>query len=234
MKNVLILGLVSIFTFSIQAQSLEKRTVGEYDEISVSGWFDVELVEGKEGQITLTGKASQLKHIESEVVNGDLKIEWGKRTNINPFYSFSKITITIPVESIHGVSLSGSGSISGSTTLSAERFAANLSGSGEIDLNVNANSLNSRISGSGNIIFHGQAENHDAEISGSGKIKAYDLETDIVVATISGSANVNVKANKEIRARISGSGDVNYIGSPDKIDSKVSGSGSVTKRKRSS
>lgn len=234
MKNALLLGLVSILSFSIQSQSLEKRTVGEYDEISVSGWFDVELVEGNEGQITLTGRASQLKHIDSEVVNGNLKIEWAKRSNLNPFYSFSKITITIPVENIHAVSLSGSGSISGSTTLVAERFATNLSGSGEIDLNVNANSLNSRISGSGNIILHGQAENHNTEISGSGKIKAYDMETDMVDATISGSANVNVKANKEIRARISGSGDVNYIGSPDKIDSKVSGSGSVTKRKRSS
>jgi translation initiation factor IF-1 len=233
MKNVLILGLVSIFTFSVQAQSLEKRMVGEYAEISISGWFDVKLVEGKEGQITLRGKANQLKHIDSEVVNGKLRIEWAKRSNLNPFFSFSKIIITIPVENIHTASLSGSGSISGNTTLTTERFATNLSGSGEIDLSVNTNSLNSRISGSGDIILHGQAENHNTEISGSGKIRAYDLETDVVVATISGSANVNVKANKEIQARISGSGDVNYIGSPDKIDSKVSGSGSITKRKRS-
>lgn len=234
MKNVLVLGLVWLLTFFAEAQDLEKRTVGEYDEISISGWFDVVLVEGQEGQITITGRASQLKHIDSEVVNGNLKIEWTKRSHLNPFYSLSKITISIPVESVHSVSLSGSGSILGSTALTTERFAANLSGSGEIDLNIIVNSLNSRISGSGNIILHGQAKNHDTEISGSGKIKAYGLETDVVAATISGSANVNVRVNKEIRARISGSGDVNYIGSPAKIDSKVSGSGSITKNKRSS
>jgi len=231
MKNTIILGLALVFATSLNAQQTEQRTVGAYDEISISGWFDVELVAGTEGQITLSGKASQLKHIDSEVINGNLRIEWAKRTNINPFYSLSKIKITIPIEDIHSVSLSGSGSISGDTTLNGERMAAYLSGSGEIELDVDTDALHSRISGSGDITFHGRTKNHETEVSGSGKIRAYDLDADVVSASIAGSANVNVKVNKEIKARISGSGNVNYIGSADKIDSKVAGSGSVKKRK---
>ncbi|NAS12074.1 head GIN domain-containing protein [Poritiphilus flavus] len=231
MKKLLLFILLVTFLGSALAQNVERRNVGEYDEVSVSGWFDVTLVDGSEGEITLEGKASQLKYIDTEVRDGRLKIEWSKRYNINPFYSFSKINITVPVEDISAVYLSGSGSVIGEEELNANRFSTKLSGSGKIELDVVAEKVNTGISGSGDIVLRGKTKDLDIEVSGSGDVKAFGLEADYVAASISGSADVNVKANEKIWARISGSGDVNYIGSPDKIDSKISGSGSVSKGK---
>ncbi|MEX0288617.1 MAG: head GIN domain-containing protein [Flavobacteriaceae bacterium] len=230
MKKLLVFALLSL-CWSIEAQNVETRTVGDYDKVMISGWFDVELVEGKEGKIKIQARPSVLKHIESEVINGKLKIEWTKRSNINPFYSFSSVKITIPVEEIEGVALGGSGSITSKMPLKADSFSTSLAGSGKIDLEVHTKKLKSVVSGSGKTILQGKSENYEAEVAGSGDIKAYELEADFVAATISGSADINVKVNEGIRARISGSGDVNYLGSPDKIDSKVSGSGSVSKKK---
>ncbi|MEM7379871.1 MAG: head GIN domain-containing protein [Bacteroidota bacterium] len=229
-KSLLTILLISFLSNAI-AQSTERRDVGDYDQVSVSGWFDVTLVEGTEGEITLEGKSSQLKYIDTEVRDGRLKIEWTKRTNINPFYSFSKVYITVPVEDIDAVYLSGSGSVIGEKALNADRFSAKLSGSGKIELDLVTEKINTAISGSGDIILSGKTTDLDVEVSGSGDVKAFGLEADFVAASISGSADVNVNAKEKIWARISGSGDVNYIGSPDKIDSKISGSGSVSKGK---
>ena len=98
-----------------------------------------------------------------------------------------------------------------------------------MDLDIETSSLSSSISGSGNTILSGSAKEYDVQVSGSGDVKAFELKADDVSASISGSAKIKVHANTSVTARISGSGDVRYIGSATKIDSKVSGSGSVSK-----
>ncbi len=227
MKKLILFIFLVQFTVALVGQTSEKRNVGEYDAIYVSGWFDVELVSGEEGVIELEGKSKYLKHISTEVVNGKLKIKWERRHNATPFYSWSNIRITIPVEDISAVGLSGSGSIVGKTKLRADSFAATMSGSGKVDLNIETNKLKSVISGSGDALLRGTATDFVAEVSGSGDIKAYKLKADTVTAVISGSADIEVHADVAIKARISGSGDVEYIGNAKKIDSKVSGSGSI-------
>ncbi|MDC6367027.1 MULTISPECIES: head GIN domain-containing protein [Flavobacteriaceae] len=229
MKKFILFILLGGLTSPLIGQTIEKRTIGDYDAIYISGWFDVDLVPGEEGTIELNGKEKYLKYISTEVNNGKLTVKWDKRYNATPFYSWSKIQITIPVEDIEEVALSGSGSIIGKTTLKASKFATYLSGSGKIDLAVEATDLKSVLSGSGDAILNGTAKDFVAEVSGSGDIEAFDLEADKVTAIISGSADVKVHANESITARISGSGDVRYIGRARKINSKVSGSGSVSK-----
>lgn len=209
--------------------AIEEREVGEYDAVYVSGWYHVTLVEGKEGLITLEGKAGTLENITTEVVNGKLRIEWDKEVNINPFQSMSKVLITVPVEEIEAVRLSGSGSVVSETTLRSDSFETTLSGSGRLDLNVDTSSLTSGISGSGNTVLSGTAKEYEVQVSGSGDVRAFELKADDVTASISGSAKIKVFANNSLTARISGSGDVRYMGPATKIDSKVSGSGSVSK-----
>ena len=85
MKKIATLSLVVLFTASCTAQWGNKvkgngkivtleRSVGEYDGIGVSGWFDVELVDGKEGRLTLKGEENLLEHIVTEVKNRKLSI----------------------------------------------------------------------------------------------------------------------------------------------------------------
>lgn len=235
MKKLIWTALALLITAPLFASKIdllpvnEERNVGEYDAIYVSGWFDVTLVDGEEGVISLEGKANILKNIKTEVKNGKLLIEWDKDVNSNLFKGMSKVAITIPVEEINAVKLAGSGSIVGETTLQSDSFGTTLSGSGTLDLRVETNSLSSTISGSGKTVLSGTAHEFEVQISGSGDVRAFELKAEDVRASISGSAKIKVNANTSITARISGSGDVRYIGDATKIDSKVSGSGSVSK-----
>tara|TARA_R110002050_G_scaffold188574_2_gene323172 strand:+ start:2129 stop:2899 length:771 start_codon:yes stop_codon:yes gene_type:complete len=207
-----------------------ERTTKDYDEIAISGFFDVALVEGKEGMITLKGEQNILDHITTEVHGNKLTIKIKNGYHLKPSSWRKGVSITIPVESISALSLSGSGDIVGETTLVADNFETTMSGSGDISLALDVKSLKASISGSGDMVLSGETRDFDVSISGSGDIDAYDLIADNVDASVSGSANVKVTANRGINARVSGSGDIDYRGNPEKISTKVSGSGDITKQ----
>ncbi len=240
MKQLLSLGLVVLLSTSCTAQwgkrikgngnsvSIE-RSVGEYEAIGVSGWFDVDLVNGNEGELVLEGEENLLEYIITEVKNGKLVIKVEKGYNLKPSNWKEGIRITVPVETIDAVSLSGSGDIVGQKTIKTDNFKTSMSGSGDITLDIDSESMTASMSGSGDITLSGRTGTFDATISGSGDIKAYDLEADVVDATVSGSADIKVTANETLKARVSGSGDISYRGNPKKIDTKTSGSGDISK-----
>ncbi|NKI31910.1 head GIN domain-containing protein [Croceivirga thetidis] len=238
MKKVLTLSL-ALITIAASAQWGKRvkgngnvvtieRSVGEYNAVSSAGWFDVELVAGNEGELTLKGESNLLEFIKTEVKDGRLVIKTTKGVNLKPSNWNSGILITVPVEQIEAVSLSGSGDVVSKTTLKADNFKASVAGSGDVSLTVEANNLKSNLSGSGDIDLEGSANNFEVSVAGSGDIKAFDLEADYVNAKVSGSADIKVTANKELVARVSGSGDITYKGNPTKIDTKSSGSGDIS------
>ncbi len=240
MKHLLSLSLIVLMTTNCSAQWGKKingngktvsieRSVGDYDGISVSGWFDVNLVDGNEGDLVLKGEENLLEHIVTEVENGKLVIKVEKGYNLKPSSWKEGIVITVPVDQIDAVILSGSGDIVGKKTLKSKDFKTTMSGSGDITLDVDSETMTASMSGSGDMNLSGKTGTFEATISGSGDIKAYDLEADNVEATVSGSADIKVTAREMLKARVSGSGDISYRGNPKKIDTKTSGSGDITK-----
>ena len=240
MKKLSVLLFTGLITLSCSAQwgktikgngnnvTIERST-GDYEGIAVSGWFDVDLVSGNEGEITLQGEENLLEYIITEVKDGKLVIKTEKGVNLKSSSWKSEIRITVPVESISSVSMSGSGDIVGKTKIKSDKFSTAMSGSGDITLDIESNSLSASMSGSGDITLSGTTKDFDATISGSGDIEAYNLEADNVSATVSGSADIQVTAKKSIKARVSGSGDISYRGNPEKVDTKTSGSGDISK-----
>ncbi len=240
MKKIITLGLALSMVAITNAQWGKRikgngnvvtveRSVGDYDAVALAGWFDVELVDGKEGELTLKGESNLLDYIKTEVKNGKLIVKVEKGVNLRPSNWNSGIYITVPVEQINAVALSGSGDIVSKTTLKSDNFSARMSGSGDITLAIEAETVETSLSGSGDINLEGKATNLDIQVSGSGDVKAYGLEAEFVTAQVSGSADIRVTANQAIDARVSGSGDISYRGNPKKIKSKSSGSGDISK-----
>ena len=240
MKKLSVLLFTGLITLSCSAQwgktikgngnnvTIERST-GDYEGIAVSGWFDVDLVSGNEGDITLQGDENLLEYIITEVKDGKLVIKTEKGVNLKSSSWKSEIRITVPVESISSVSMSGSGDIVGKTKIKSDKFSTAMSGSGDITLDIDSNLISASMSGSGDITLSGKTTDFDATVSGSGDIEAYNLEADNVSATVSGSADIQVTAKKSIKARVSGSGDISYRGNPEKVDTKTSGSGDISK-----
>jgi hypothetical protein len=206
----------------------EKRNTASYDQITVSGFYDVNLVAGEEGNITLWGEENLLSLIKIEVQDNILKIYTEKDKNIHTSQG-KNITITVPFQTLNLVSLSGSGDIKTQNTIKSKTFIAKLSGSGDLNLDVEANHFEASLSGSGDISLKGKTEDFISKISGSGNIDASTLESKNVDISISGSGDSKVYCSETLKARVSGSGDIEYKGNPKNKDTKVRGSGEISK-----
>lgn len=206
----------------------ETRTTTTYDGIKISGFFDVDLVAGKEGSITIKGEQNILDYIDVEVVDNVLKIGTEKGYYFKTSTGKS-VHITIPFESISALVLSGSGDIISKNIIKADAFDAKLSGSGDLKLMVDTQKFNMSLSGSGDIILKGTTDDFISSISGSGDINASDLKSKTVNVSISGSGDTKVNCSESLYARVSGSGDIVYYGNPAKKDTKVVGSGEISR-----
>ncbi|TYB79853.1 head GIN domain-containing protein [Bizionia myxarmorum] len=202
------------------------RNTSDYSAISCAGPFDYILVAGTEGKLKIEGEDNLLKYVITEVKDGKLIIK--TENNINLRTSRGKsIKVTIPFKDIEKVSLLGSGDLYTKDQITADEFDVELTGSGDITLDIIANEIEGKLTGSGDITLKGKTKKLDLSITGSGDYSCYGLQADDTEVNISGSGDAQVVSNTNLKVRITGSGDVSYKGKPSKEDSKVTGSGSI-------
>jgi hypothetical protein len=204
----------------------ENRTTSDYDAISCAGSFDYILVAGTEGKITLKGESNLLQYVITEVKSGKLVIKTEKGKNIDPSRN-NTIKITIPFKDLDKVYLSGSGDLWNEDTIKSDDLDVSLSGSGDIVLEVQTKSVSGKVTGSGDVTLKGSTTNLRAAVTGSGDFHGFDLKSTNTDVSVTGSGDAEVICNGEFKARVTGSGDIEYRGNPTNHDSKVSGSGSI-------
>ncbi|WP_427873859.1 head GIN domain-containing protein [Flavobacterium sp. MMS24-S5] len=239
MKKSILLTALSLFFMAINSNAqtkisgngtitTETRTTGDYDGIRISGFFDVDLVSGKEGKIILKGEENLLSKIKVEVEGNELKVYVERGVQLRTSMG-KKIQVTVPFEKISAVTLSGSGDVKSKNKINSDSFSAKLSGSGNFNLDVDSRNFDLALSGSGDIVLKGKADSFTSKISGSGNVNASNLKSQTVDVTVSGSGNSVVTCESSITGRVSGSGNIKYLGNPEKRDVKVSGSGKIYK-----
>ncbi|AUC84722.1 DUF2807 domain-containing protein [Polaribacter sp. ALD11] len=241
-KKILLATLLCTLPFSVNAQdwfgSTKKikgngnvitvnRTTDDYRGIAVGGSFDLILVKGTEGKITIEGEENIIPFIETEISDRILKIKYKKNTNIR---TTKKLTVTVTFETIESVALAGSGNISSKEIIKAADLNISLGGSGNIDLKIDSDTVSTNIGGSGTIELKGNTNELKCSIAGSGSIEAYNLTTDEINANIAGSGSIKTTVKNKIKAKLVGSGSIYYKGNPKHVDSKSLGSGNVVER----
>lgn len=207
-------------------------TVADYDEISITGSMDVELVPGPEGQITVTAPSNISQYIKIESQNKALQIYSDQWKNIGfnvQFGNNNRTLVRVPVQTLSRITLTGSGKLDLQNSIVSDKLIVNLLGSGNMNLNVNAGELESNTSGSGNIAIQGKSNNYLAQVFGSGSIDASQMEAQSVNAKITGSGDIRLWAIQSMKAETFGSGNILYKGNPTVNDIRVSGSGEINK-----
>jgi len=203
------------------------RTTSDYDGIKCAGSMDYILVAGTEGEIKIEGEENLLKHIVTKIKDGKLIVKVEKGINLSS--SWGKIIkITIPFKEISSVSLAGSGDLWNEDIIIATDFEVSLAGSGDVIIEVEATSVVGKIAGSGDLTIKGKTNSLTAKVAGSGDFHGYGLQSNHTVVSVAGSGDAQVVSKESLKARVAGSGDIEYKGNPTKEDTKVSGSGSIS------
>ncbi len=238
MKQLIVLGLIALTTLPLQAQWGKKvkgngevttitREVGDYDQVNVGGFFDVELVYGDEGAITIKGESNLLEYLITEVKNGALKVKVKKGVNLKPS-NYKTIQVTVPFRDLDAVTLAGSGDVISKDVIKASNFRTAVAGSGDLIVSVEASSIDASVAGSGDLTLKGSSNDVEYRVAGSGDIHAGDLKAQNADARVAGSGDIKLNCTGYLKARVSGSGDIEFSGNPDKEDIKVSGSGEIS------
>ncbi len=178
---------------------------------------------GTEQKVTVEGQANMQDILKTKVENGNWNIVFDKCVNLHEAFD---ITVTLP--SLQAVVLSGSGTIVMEDLLESERFRAILTGSGIINIKVNAEQVDAEILGSGNIDVEGLADFLQVTLSGSGTIDTYSMIATTANVEVSGSGEVFVEVLDELSILITGTGNVTYRGNPI-VNSNIIGTGQVFK-----
>lgn len=235
-KLKVLLALITISSVNAQDWNNEKikgngikttntRTTKTYDKVSASGSFNVELVSGKEGTITIIGDENIISHIVTEVIGNELKVYFEK----NLSYNYKQdIIISIPFEKISEVSFASSGNLIGKDIINANDFEAKMTGSGNCKLEINAKNVDVKFTGSGNLKLSGTTEELEAKTTGSGDLNCDKLISQNADVAVASSGSLEVNCTNNLIAKVAGSGNIRYKGKPKTIDTKVAGSGDIS------
>ncbi|MBR9847306.1 MAG: DUF2807 domain-containing protein [Algicola sp.] len=235
-SSILLTALLFCMTFSFAGNknirgngnmTTTTRSTSDYDGIACAGSFDYILVAGTEGKIILEGESNLLDYIITEVKDNRLVIKTQNNINLKPSNN-KTIKITIPFKDISRVSLAGSGDLWNEDVITATNLEVALAGSGDVVLNIQASNTEGKIAGSGDLTLKGNTNKLVAKVAGSGDFHGFDLQSNHTDVAVAGSGDAEVVCNESLKARVSGSGDIEYRGHPKTEDSKVAGSGSIS------
>jgi hypothetical protein len=199
----------------------EIRDLPIHRDISIAIPADVYIYQSFVKEVSIEAQANVLDVIESRVRDSELEIKLEKGVNLG---SHEPIKIYISSAMYNNIQLSGSVYLYGETPVVTDVLDVNISGEGEVDLKILANTVKASISGSGKMWLEGTTITEVFTISGSGDIHAFNLLSETADVSISGSGNAEIDAAEYLNAYISGSGNIYYRGFP-AIDSQISGSG---------
>ncbi len=201
------------------------HSTSDYHKIDVVGFMDVKLEKGTEGTITVKTDENIHEYLSIDSNNGVLKIKIKNNVNIS---TKKGLHITVPFKDIDNVSLTGSGDVITDDQIKSDQFEVEVTGSGDMVLDVNANRIDAKVTGSGDIKLIGSATELEIKVTGSGDFDGGSLISQNVEAYVSGSGDARVVAKKSIKARVNGSGEINYSGNPGTSDTKVMGAGDIS------
>jgi hypothetical protein len=206
--------------------STEDRNTGSFSGVETVGSMNVIVLQGASHAVRLEGDDNLLEYVETEVDGDVLEIRPRRGYNLRPRAGL-KIYVTAPY--FDKLSITGSGKITSQSKITSPRkMVVDITGSGDIEADVDAPEVNSEITGSGTIRLKGTTKRFTSEISGSGDTFAWDLLSEEAKVEIAGSGNVQLFASKNLNVEIAGSGDVQYKGNPSVSTSKA-GSGTIKK-----
>lgn len=207
---------------NIEKELHAEHAEGDFHSVVVSGNYEVTLATG-ENAYRIEGNRKLDDRIKVYIRDGVLNISTKEKLRKG-----EDIKLFISAPRYHRIIVSGAVDMESEDVLQADELKLQISGAGDVDLEVAAQKLEVGVSGAGDLELEGQAREANMSISGAGKIEADELELRAAKVAISGAGNAELNVSDRLEVAISGAGAVSYKGSPE-LHKRISGFGHVRK-----
>ncbi len=176
---------------------------------------------GTQQQLTVDAPAAVHPKLDI-TVRGDTLVLGSKGS----FKSDKTLKFIVTLQALRTLKSEGSGKVE-ITNFSGNDIEIDAAGSGDIVLkNVKPGKLAISIKGSCELEASGSGNALLAQIAGTGTIDAVNFRAQVVEASIAGSGDIRVHADKSLKAVITGAGTIGYQGKA-KVTQSVTGAGSI-------
>ncbi len=169
------------------------------DSLAVDVPADVQYTQGPVAKITVSGPARAVENVEID--GGHVRWVHGHHRH------WGDLTIVMTAPAVTHFQISGSGRLA-IANYKQDRLDVGISGSGDVTASGETNDVSLEVSGNG-----------DADLAG---LKAKTARVDI-----SGSGEAKIAPTDAANVEISGSGEVSLLTHPPKLETSISGSGSL-------
>lgn len=222
----------------------QNRNISDVSGVELSMPGTLHLSMGDEETLRIEAEDNLLPYIQTDVRAGRLVIQSQPGTNLRPT---RPIDYYLTVTELSSLAISSSGDIE-TEDLRSDSFSISISSSGNVSISsLDCTSLRVKISSSGNVkvseltadsisvdisssgnldIQNGRVEKQDVNISSSGEYRARDLESVSADVVLTSSGEATLRVSDRLTGRLSSSGNINYIGSPN-VDVRTTSSGRV-------
>jgi hypothetical protein len=238
MKNLALLTVSILAGLAAFAQSpkvindpnAQKRSVGDFHGIKVSGGIELFLTQGDEEAVVVSANTPELRdRLRTEVKDGILHIYLDDQWRHWNWNGSMKLRAYVSCKILDQLRGAGGSNIHVDQTIKSERLEVHLSGGGQLHGTFAAGLLTAGISGGGDLYIGGTAETLNVHVSGGGDFHGYDLAADSCEAHVSGGGDVFVTVNKSLDATVHGGGDIRYKGNASIRETHTFGGGNISK-----
>ena len=191
----------------------------DFNEIDMSGAFDMVIQRGDEYAIQLEGSAAQKKRYVIEVSGETLEVDYHNRTKDfwkGNFEDNDLVKLTITMPSLRKLKVKGAGKLK-IRGFQEQETKISLTGAMTCDARISVNQLSVEMTGPVVFELDGQGDYLEASISGPAQFRAtnYPVDHAIIEAHGLGQARVNVTRMLEIEKDFTS--NVHYTGDPQVI-----------------
>jgi hypothetical protein len=207
----------------------EKRVLADFHAMEVRKNVIVTLVQDTLNYAEIEAGSQLIDLIETEVVDGILKISNNNICNWVRSYDV-EVNVRVHLKSISSIEHFGSGEIRCANVLIIDQLDVRENNSADIKLNLRARRVFARLmNGGGDIYLDGQSDFCYAYSASFGYIYARNLTADSVQVDHRGSGDMHVHPVNWFSVYLADRGDVYYRGNPQYVGSVLDGIGRLIK-----
>ena len=221
----LMLATSCYFAGNLGPMTDEERNVPDFDGLKVTTGIDVKLSQGDRHQVIIKANEDIIDDVESEVVNGTLKLYVDR----NWFMGGGTVKAEITFVELNSIDVSAGSDVESEGLLTFDNLEIEASAGSDLRLNLEAYEVKLRTSSGSDANLKGSARNFEARASSGSDISAYDFEVENAVLECSSGSDIKANVTRTMKVKASSGSDIHYRGDPDLLEVNTSSGADLTK-----
>ena len=217
--------------------TLEQRSVGSFDRLTVQNAINVFITPGNAGQIELESDADQLQQVVTRVNGTELIVEVPKGKLLYNTHTNSKggttrdskpISVTLHVSALKAIHLETACILTIDTPIVTDGLAVVLNSACRLSTALSVQTLNLTLDAASQATLKGSvAGKANLTLKAASQLMGSELTIDQATIELSGSSRANVRVTETLTATADGVSRLTYSGNPTVKSAKATGLSSI-------